>query len=243
MRGPFVAYALKPVASWTGGQDPGPALTALWAGRGPGGPLVAHDDCWVAWQSVPAPDGGDPVAGAESRLRAALADIGGYVPVAGGVAGAAAGLPGLGAALADARAAAGVAAAGAPGGVVRADRLGTAQLLAALPAAALRGPATAVLAPLLEADRDGTLLRTLAAVLDTGAALSPAATALGVHRNTVAARLDRIRSLGFDPDDPAQRLALHLACRVLLGGDQGLSRQESRDSPQGLSDGSGADTP
>ncbi|WP_128643310.1 helix-turn-helix domain-containing protein [Streptomyces sp. SS] len=73
-----------------------------------------------------------------------------------------------------------------------------------------------MLAPLLAADRDGTLLRTLAVVLDQGAAPSAAAEILGVHRNTVAARLERIRSLGFDPEDPTQRLPLHLACRVLL---------------------------
>ncbi|MFJ5044166.1 helix-turn-helix domain-containing protein [Streptomyces sp. NPDC088719] len=220
--GPFVVYALRPVASWDGGPDPGPGLAALWAARAGGaGPLVAQDGCWVAWQSLPPDDERDGLPAAETRLRSALPAIGAYVPVAGGVAGPAAGLTDLAAALADARAAAGVAASGVPGTVLRADRLGAAQLFAALPADTLRGPARAVLGPLLEADRDRVLLRTLATVLDTGAALSAAATTLGVHRNTVASRLDRIKALGFDPDDPAQRLALHLACRVLLseGGD------------------------
>lgn len=217
--GPFVAYALRPAGTRDDGQDPGPGLTALWARVGPGGPLVAQDDCWVAWQTLPPEAEGDAVADAEARLRAALPAIGAYVPVAGGVAGPAGELAELSAAFADARSAARVAAAEGPGIVLRAGRLGAAQLFAALPADTLRGPSATVLGPLLEADRDGTLLHTLAAVLDTGAALATAAAVLGVHRNTVASRLERIKALGFDPDDPAQRLALHLACRVLLADE------------------------
>ncbi|NUT42204.1 MAG: helix-turn-helix domain-containing protein, partial [Thermoactinospora sp.] len=72
-----------------------------------------------------------------------------------------------------------------------------------------------VLQPLLAVDKDGTLLVTLAAVLDEGGALK-AAERLGVHRNTVTTRLDRIKAAGYDLDDPATRLALQLACHVLL---------------------------
>ncbi|NUT41360.1 MAG: helix-turn-helix domain-containing protein, partial [Thermoactinospora sp.] len=90
---------------------------------------------------------------------------------------------------------------------------GPAELLAALPAAVLGPPAHVVLAPLLEADRDGTLLRTLAAVLGEGGPLR-AADKLGVHRNTVTTRLERIRAAGYDLDDPATRLALHLAVHL-----------------------------
>ncbi|GAA3477507.1 helix-turn-helix domain-containing protein [Streptomyces yanii] len=217
-RGPLVAYALRPVAGREG-PDPGPALRAVWAAVGPGGPLVAYEGCWVAWQSVTPAEGADPLDGATRHLADTLAALAAYVPVAGGVAGTAESLPSLGPVLADACAAAGVAAAGDPGSVVRGDRMGAAQLLSAVPTELLRGPAEVVLAPLLAADRDGTLLRTLAVVLDAGAAPTAAAEVLGVHRNTVAARLERIRSLGFDPDDAPQRLALHLACRVLLSGD------------------------
>ncbi|MGW8886143.1 helix-turn-helix domain-containing protein [Streptomyces sp. NPDC055749] len=220
--GPLVVYALRPVPGREG-PDPGPALRAVWAASGPGGPLVAYKGCWVAWQSVaPEEAGADPLNGADPLDRAAdalsrtLAALAAYVPVAGGVAGTATGLGTLGPALADACAAAGVAATAAPGTVVRGDRMGAAQLLSAVPADLLRGPAEVVLGPLLAADRDGSLLRTLAVVLDAGAAPTAAAEVLGVHRNTVASRLERIRALGFDPDDPSQRLALHLACRVLL---------------------------
>ncbi|MDJ1131334.1 PucR family transcriptional regulator [Streptomyces iconiensis] len=158
--------------------------------------------------------------GAE-RLGRALDALGARLPGAGGVAGPVTGMAQLGQALAEADAAAGFAAASGPGTVVRADRMGAARLLSAVPDEELRGPARVVLAPLLAADKDGSLLRTLAVVLDAGAAPTAAAGVLGVHRNTVAARLERIRSLGFDPDDPRQRLALHLACRVLLGAEQG----------------------
>ncbi|MBN6058021.1 helix-turn-helix domain-containing protein [Nonomuraea sp. RK-328] len=39
---------------------------------------------------------------------------------------------------------------------------------------------------------------------------------MGVHRNTVTTRIERIRAAGFDLEDAATRLALQLACRVLL---------------------------
>ncbi|MGW0197736.1 PucR family transcriptional regulator, partial [Nonomuraea sp. NPDC003201] len=102
-----------------------------------------------------------------------------------------------------------------PGTVARADRMGPAELLGALPTGVLRTPATVVLRPLLAVDKDGTLLETLAAVLDEGGALK-AAERLGVHRNTITTRLERIKSAGFDLDDAATRLALQLACHVLL---------------------------
>ncbi|MGW1763361.1 PucR family transcriptional regulator [Streptomyces sp. NPDC002073] len=220
LAGPLIAFALRPaVAADAGtGSAPGPALRALWARYGVGGPLIAYEDCWVSWRSAAvgstAPDPEVWLRQGEAQLRTAVGAIGDQLPLAGGVAGPADGTGTLGVALADARAAAAVAA--VPGAVVRADRMGPAQLLSALPAEALRRPSEVVLASLLAADRDGTLLRTLAVVLDQGAAPSAAAEILGVHRNTVAARLERIRSLGFDPEDPAQRLPLHLACRVLL---------------------------
>ncbi|MFB7592459.1 helix-turn-helix domain-containing protein [Streptomyces sp. NPDC056169] len=224
LRGPFVVYALRPGDA----AEPavGQLLTARWARAAVGsGPLVRYDGVWVSWEAVDASGDAhqDPVARAERRLRAASAEPGRLPPVAGAAAGPVAGLDGLGGALAEAVAAVAV----VPlGGVVRADRVGPARLLAALPREALRGPAGLLLAPLLAVDRDGALLRTLAVLLDVGGAPSVAAARLGVHRNTVAARLERLRALGCDPDDPGLRLPLHLACRVLLdepetGGSEG----------------------
>jgi PucR family transcriptional regulator, purine catabolism regulatory protein len=58
-------------------------------------------------------------------------------------------------------------------------------------------------------------LRTLQAVLESGS-LSEAAARLGVHRNTVAYRVERLETLGgWDLADPDLRFALGLAARVV----------------------------
>ncbi len=60
--------------------------------------------------------------------------------------------------------------------------------------------------------------RTLAAYLDAESSVAETAAVLGVHRNTVADRIDRVqRLLGVDLGDPETRLALHLATRALGG--------------------------
>nr|WP_237749525.1 hypothetical protein [Streptomyces sp. SS] len=139
LAGPLIAFALRPAAAADAdaAPAPGPALRALWARYGIGGPLIAYEDCWVSWRSAavgspaPAPDPEVWLRQGEARLRTAVRAIGDQLPVAGGVAGPAGGTGTLGVALADARAAAAVAA--VPGSVVRADRMGPAQLLSALP--------------------------------------------------------------------------------------------------------------
>ncbi|WP_158880436.1 PucR family transcriptional regulator [Amycolatopsis anabasis] len=165
------------------------------------GPLIPFRDGWVGWRE-------DEVGDTARKLTTALGHQLPYLACAGGVAEQS---RSLGEAIESARAAAQVAAGAGAGTVVRADRIGPAQLLAALPAESLAGPARTVLAPLIEAG----LVSTLDAVLDTGGSPTEAANRLGVHRNTVTARLDRIRTLGFDVDEPSQRLALQIACRVL----------------------------
>ncbi|OIJ63874.1 helix-turn-helix domain-containing protein [Streptomyces mangrovisoli] len=231
LRGPFVVYAVRP----DGPPQPhtGPLLTARWARGGPdSGPLVAHAGVWVSWRGT-GPDeahGRDPVADAERHLRGVLAVPGRLPRLTAAVAGPAPTLEDLGAALDDAVAALALA---RTGEVVRADRTGPAHLLAALPREALQGPARTLLEPVLAADRDGTLLRTLAVLLDVGGAPSAAALRLGVHRNTVTARLERLRGLGRDPDDPALRLPMHLACRVLL---------DDPDAPPDATAGGGTDS-
>lgn len=102
--------------------------------------------------------------------------------------------------------------------VVRADRLAAYRLLGSLPGLPDgAGQARALLAPLL-VGRPGLVaerLETLRVVLDRPG-LGEAATALGVHRNTVAYRIRRIESLGgWDLQDPELRLALALAVRIV----------------------------
>jgi DNA-binding PucR family transcriptional regulator len=63
----------------------------------------------------------------------------------------------------------------------------------------------------------GDLVRTLAAYLDAESSLAETAIVLGVHRNTVAARISRIEQLlGVDLSRPDERLALHLAARAVI---------------------------
>ncbi|WP_255953847.1 helix-turn-helix domain-containing protein [Streptomyces odontomachi] len=76
--------------------------------------------------------------------------------------------------------------------------------------------ATTLLRPLLAVDRDEELLRTLETYLDNESSPTVTADVLGVHRNTVVNRVARIRhQLSVDLDDPDQRLAVQLACRVV----------------------------
>jgi hypothetical protein len=78
-----------------------------------------------------------------------------------------------------------------------------------------------LLRPITDADPTGQLVRTLSCYLDHESSATAAASALGVHRNTVLQRLDRIRLLlDIDLSDVDQRLSLHLATRLLRMNDQ-----------------------
>ena len=103
----------------------------------------------------------------------------------------------------------------ATGWFVRVDGLGLERLLLAWTGNDTFVPAAqSLLAPLREGR--GELLTTLSAYLDHESALAPTATALGLHRNTVASRVHRAQELlGVDMSDPEVRLALHLACRAV----------------------------
>jgi PucR family transcriptional regulator, purine catabolism regulatory protein len=81
------------------------------------------------------------------------------------------------------------------------------------------------LTPLIEYDREhgAELLRTLGSFFAGRCSPKETATLLGVHRNTVLYRLERIRELtGFDLDDSELRLRLHLAysAHLALYSDQ-----------------------
>lgn len=96
------------------------------------------------------------------------------------------------------------------------DRLGLAQLLLAWTRTDTFQPAArTLLDPLTRAP--GDLTATLAAYLDCESNIAETAAVLGVHRNTVAARIHRIQAmLNVDLSAPDDRLALHLACRTAL---------------------------
>ncbi len=105
-----------------------------------------------------------------------------------------------------------------PGGLTRFADLGIYRLVFAaadLPElAALRDEALAALLA-YDARHSANLVATLHAFLDANGGPKEAAAALGVHRNTVLYRLERIREVtGADLDDADTRLRLHLAVTV-----------------------------
>lgn len=133
-------------------------------------------------------------------------------PVATGVGSLGTGSQGLAETLGEARDAARLAADRARSGwFVPIDSLGLEQLLLSWTSSDTFAPAArSLLAPLTETERE-----TLAAYLDEESSVIATAQRLGLHRNTVAARIQRIQTaLGADLADPQTRLALQLACRV-----------------------------
>lgn len=80
----------------------------------------------------------------------------------------------------------------------------------------LRAVAAELLAPLLDADASGELVRTLRTYLDAESSATETAARLGVHRNTVMQRVERIRRLmAVDLTDADDRIVVHLATRVV----------------------------
>ncbi|WP_239105977.1 PucR family transcriptional regulator, partial [Streptomyces rubrogriseus] len=96
------------------------------------------------------------------------------------------------------------------------DELGVGRLLAAWQQSDItRAFAETALAP-LGGPEHAHLLTTLRVFLEHGGSAAATARALGLHRNTVAARLRQVRErLGVPLDDPSNRLALQMACRAL----------------------------
>jgi len=82
-------------------------------------------------------------------------------------------------------------------------------------------------------DQRGTLRETLRAYLEAGGSQANASQQLGIHRNTLAYRLQRITELiGRDVSDPRSWLTLHLALRAsdlleVYADDQQISQQHT----------------
>ena len=195
--------------------EPPPELThllrAAWQRGHPNWPLICEGDGWISWQSSADTEDVIPLRRALTAFRGAAAAHGVVV----GVGRPHPGVSGLMRSIAEARLVAHVARDGGPGTVRWFDQVGAPAALAWLPVAELAEVAELCLADLMGArDRDA-LIDTVLAVLDCGGSLSQASQRLGVHRNTVLARVARSRQLGLAFDDPAQRLALHVLCYAL----------------------------
>jgi len=186
-------------------------LRAAWQRGRPDWPLVAQGDGWVSWYS-----GRDTADVAP--LRRSLA---GFAPAAAahrlvvGVGRPYEGVPGLMRSVAEARLAAQVARDDGSGAVRWFDGVGVRAVLAWLPVGDVVHVADLCLAELVAAHDREPVVAGVLAVLDCHGSLGRAAARLGVHRNTVLARMTRARQLGLDLEDADQRLALHVLCHAL----------------------------
>jgi DNA-binding PucR family transcriptional regulator len=95
-----------------------------------------------------------------------------------------------------------------------ADEAGVRRLLAAAASEDVRARSQRMFGSLLSPD-NADLARTLETYLDLESSATSTAARLGIHRNTVVKRLNKIEELiGANLADPEVRLALHLACRA-----------------------------
>ncbi len=178
--------------------------------------VVEHGDGWTAWTTFGQEPTAAQVRALAARLRVAHRRLQDTVSAHMGV-----GRPhprpdGLASTVAEATDAARLAATRPEtGSFLHVDQLGMAQLLLEWTRTDTFEPAArALVAPLR--DQPGNLIRTLASYLDAESSIAETAAVLGVHRNTVAARINRIeRLLGVDLTHRDERLALHLACRTV----------------------------
>ncbi|MBW1596150.1 helix-turn-helix domain-containing protein [Streptomyces sp. JJ38] len=209
--GLHVGVQLRPAEPVTADLEAASAgVVAGWQTGRSAAPLVPQHGGWTTWFT--GCDVGQVVRQVQRRIAHARIPL----PLTAGVGEPGEGVAGLRRSLAEAELAATAASRRPPGTVERYAELGPRAVLAALPVTELAAAARTLLAPLLADAKADVLLTTLAALLDCAGSTGQTAARLGVHRNTVLGRVERIRARGVDPDAPDGRLALHLACHALL---------------------------
>ncbi|WP_433559190.1 PucR family transcriptional regulator [Pseudonocardia xinjiangensis] len=179
--------------------------------------VVEQGSGWGAWSSFPEEPAPEQLQRHATAVRRAQWLLRSSLPSAMGVGRVHRGAAGLARTLGEAGDAARLAGArSASGYFVHVDRLGLGQLLLGWTRTDTFLPAArSMLEPLRE--QPGDLLTTLTAYLDAESSLTETAAVLGVHRNTVTARIAKAQELlGVELADPDERLALHLACRSVL---------------------------
>jgi sugar diacid utilization regulator len=177
---------------------------------------VDRGDGWAVWVSRAAEPGPDDGRSILRICRVALAALPREWSLSAGIGRPYRGPKGLGETLAEARDAAYLARTrGYRPAAEHVDEAGVARLLAIWQQSeVVKSFAETALAPLRDKD-ESSLLATLRAYLEAGGSVVETAQVLGVHRNTVTARVHRLKErLGLNLDDPNQRLALQLACRA-----------------------------
>lgn len=212
VEGQHVAVFLRSNSTLLDTATASPGVVSAWQEAAGELPLVPWGTGWISWWSGDHIDEETTVA----ALRRVLAQMRSPVHLSGGVGRVAQGAAGLRESVSQAALAAAVTVRQSHGTVRSFDELGYQVMLAALSQPDLVGAAHLVLHDLLTAPDGTVLVTTLAALLDCANSTSQAAARLGVHRNTVLGRVERIRARGVDLDQPDQRLALHLACYAVL---------------------------
>lgn len=205
---PFVGVCLRIGRQ---SQDGHMLLLDRWAELDALHPLIPHAGGFVSWWSGP---GTDP-AGTAKAVRALLAKLPAELRAVAGVGALAAAAADLSATCLQAKLAA-AAAVSSPGrSLCRFDELGVNAVLSAVSLPDVAAIARVSLPGLDQAPDRLALIHTGRAVLDAGGSVAVAAKVLGVHRNTVHLRLERLRAKGIDLSDEHARLALHLALTAL----------------------------
>jgi DNA-binding PucR family transcriptional regulator len=210
-----------------GGADPLRVLSltdelrGVLAAAGFDGPIVERPDGWTTWSFTPTEplptSFRESVVAVRRSLQRFVAERHG-LRVYAGVGRPYTGIAGLRRSLAEAQEAATIAQAGGTRtGVQHIDELGVQRILVGwYTSEEFSDFARTLLRPVAEIDREEDLMRTLEVYLDNESSPTVTANVLGLHRNTVINRVTRIRSvLPVDLDDPDQRLAVQLACRVI----------------------------
>jgi purine catabolism regulator len=184
-------------------------------------PLVERPDGWTLWVHTSA----EPSPGSYIELARTLSSVAHRFVKAHpglrlhlGIGLPHFGINGLRSSLTEAREASVIAQAGGGTAVVRhIDELGVRRILFGwYTSENFAVFARTLLEPLRSADPGGDLIVTLEIYLDCHASPTQTAEAMHLHRNTILNRMERIRSLlSVDLGRPDERLAVHLACRLL----------------------------
>lgn len=179
--------------------------------------VVEQGPGWAAWSTFDHVPAAAELQSRSTAIRRAQWRLRSVLPSVMGVGSLQTGPEGLVRSLAEASEAARIAASRTAGGhVVQFDRLGLSRLLLAWTQTDTFAPAAASLLTPLQ-DQPGELVVTLSAYLNAESSVSETAAVLGVHRNTVSARVTRaVELLGVDLSDPDERMAVQLACRAVL---------------------------
>ena len=196
-------------------------LSRALADHGLTGPLVERPDGWTGWMATrqePQASSYRETAATLTLVSQAFLGMAPQLRLHIGIGRPYLGLEGLRTSLAEAKEAVTIAqAAGGTSGVQHIDEMGVRRILLGWYASdSFAEFARTLLGPLLVSDVDGTLLHTLEVYLDEESSATMAATRLRVHRNTILNRIERLKTLlTVDLDDPEERLAVQLACRVI----------------------------